>query len=62
MESSAKERTEGTQHQLRGKVKEVAGFISDSPNSHRREADGTGARTAGTVQPKIGQFNQFWGK
>ena len=56
MESSTKD---GMLHQLRGKVKEVAGFISDSP---RFQAEGASERSAGKVQVKIGHFNQFWGK
>jgi uncharacterized protein YjbJ (UPF0337 family) len=59
MESSTKDKVEGTLHQLRGKVKEVAGMISDNP---KLKAEGTGERIAGKVQEKIGQFNQFWGK
>ena len=62
MESGTQNGAEGTPHQLRSKVKEVAGFISDSPNSSRQQAAATGERMAGEVQQKIGQFNQFWGK
>lgn len=59
MESSTKDRVEGTLHQLKGKVKEVAGVVSDNP---KLEAEGTGEKMAGTVQVKIGQFNKFIGK
>jgi len=59
MESSAKDKVAGTLHQLKGKVKEVAGMISDSP---RFQAEGTAERVAGQVQVKIGQFNKFFGK
>jgi uncharacterized protein YjbJ (UPF0337 family) len=59
MDSSTKDQVVGTLHQLKGKVKEVAGIISDNP---KREAEGAGERIAGKVQVKIGKFNQFWGK
>ena len=59
MEKSTQDKVEGTLHQLKGKVKEVAGIISDNP---KLEAEGTGERIAGKVQQKIGKFNQFWGK
>jgi uncharacterized protein YjbJ (UPF0337 family) len=59
MEYSAKEQAAGALHQLRGKIKEVAGMISDSPRLHPQSA---GDRIAGNVRPKIGQYNQFWGK
>ncbi|HBG05522.1 MAG: CsbD family protein [Geobacteraceae bacterium GWC2_58_44] len=59
MESSTKDNAEGTMHQLKGKVKEVAGIISDNP---KLEAEGTAERMAGKVQVKIGQFNKLIGK
>jgi len=59
MESGTKDQAQGMLHQLRGKVKEVAGFISDSP---KLQAEGASERIVGKVQVKIGQFNQFWGK
>ena len=59
MESGTGGRAEGTPHQLRSKVKEVAGMISDCPN---REAEGGAGRMAGKARVRIGQFNQFWSK
>jgi len=59
MQASTKDIARGTLHQLKGKVKEVAGMISDHP---KLEADGATERITGKVQVKIGQFNQFWGK
>jgi len=59
MESSTKDQAAGTLHQLKGKVKEVAGMISDNP---KLEAEGAAERVAGKVQQKIGQFNKFLGK
>ena len=59
MEKSTQDKVEGTLHQLKGKVKEVAGIISDNP---KLQAEGAGERIVGKVQQKIGKFNQFWGK
>lgn len=59
MDSSSRDKVEGTLHQLKGKVKEVAGIISDNP---KLEAEGVGEKLAGKVQVKIGQFNRFVGK
>lgn len=59
MDSSAKGQAAGTLHQLKGKIKEVAGMISDSP---KLRPQGAAERTAGNFYQKIGQYNQFWGK
>jgi len=59
MNSSSRDKVEGTLHQLKGKVKEVAGIISDNP---KLEAEGVGEKLAGKVQVKVGQFNKFVGK
>jgi len=59
MKESTKDQVAGTLHQLKGKVKEVAGIVSDKP---KLEGEGTGEKIAGQVQVKIGQFNKFIGK
>lgn len=59
MNSSSRDKVEGTLHQLKGKVKEVAGIVSDNP---KLEAEGVGEKLAGKVQVKVGQFNKFVGK
>lgn len=59
MKSSTGDKVEGTLHQLKGKVKEVAGVISDNP---KLEAEGIGEKLAGKVQVKIGQFNKLTGR
>jgi uncharacterized protein YjbJ (UPF0337 family) len=59
MKSSTKDKAEGTFHKLKGKVKEVAGKLSDNP---KLEAEGTGEKIAGKVQEKIGQVKKVWGK
>jgi uncharacterized protein YjbJ (UPF0337 family) len=42
-----------------GKVKEVAGKLSDDPNL---EAEGTGEKIAGKVQEKVGQVKKVLGQ
>ena len=59
MKSSTKDQAEGTFHELKGKVKEVAGKLSDNP---KLEAEGTGEKIAGKVQGKIGQVKKVIGK
>ena len=59
MKSSTKDKAEGTFHEVKGKIKEVAGKLSDDPNL---EVEGTGEKIAGKVQEKIGQVKKVWGK
>ena len=59
MKSSSKDQVEGTLHELKGKVKEVAGKLSDNP---KLEAEGIGEKIAGKVQEKIGQVKKVLGK
>ena len=59
MKSSTKDQVEGTLHELKGKVKEVAGKLSDNPTL---EAEGTGEKIAGKIQGKFGQVKKVFGK
>ena len=59
MKSSIKDKAEGTLHEVKGKVKEIAGKLSDNP---KLEAEGTGEKIAGKVQEKIGQVKKVLGK
>ena len=59
MESSTKDQAEGTFHQIKGKLKEIAGELSDDP---KLEAGGTGEKIAGNVQEKIGQVKKVLGE
>jgi uncharacterized protein YjbJ (UPF0337 family) len=43
---------------MKGKIKEVAGKLSDDPNL---EAEGTGEKIAGKVQEKVGQVKKVLG-
>ena len=55
MKSSMKDKVEGTFHEAKGKVKEVAGEITDNPNL---EAKGKDEKIAGKVQEKIGEIEK----
>jgi uncharacterized protein YjbJ (UPF0337 family) len=59
MKSSTKDQAEVKFHQIKGKIKEVAGELSDNP---KLEAEGAGEKIAGKVQEKIGQVKKVWGK
>ena len=59
MKSSTKDQAEGKFHKVKGKVKEVAGKLSDNPEL---EAEGTDEKIAGKVQEKIGQVKKVLGK
>ncbi len=59
MKSSTQDKAEGTFHQVKGKLKEIAGELSDNP---KLEAEGTGEKIAGKVQEKIGQVKKVLGK
>jgi uncharacterized protein YjbJ (UPF0337 family) len=59
MKSSTQDQEEGTFHKIKGKVKEIAGELSDNP---RLEAEGTDEKIAGKVQEKIGQVKKVLGK
>jgi len=59
MKDSTKDQAEGTFHQIKGKLKEAAGVISDNPDL---EAEGAGEKMAGIVQEKIGQVKKVLGE
>jgi uncharacterized protein YjbJ (UPF0337 family) len=59
MKSSTQDKAEGTFHQVKGKIKEVAGELSDNPEL---KAEGTGEKIAGKVQEKIGEVKKVLGK
>ena len=59
MKSSARDQVEGTFHRMKGKLKEIAGELSDNP---KLEAAGTYEKISGIVQEKIGQIKKGLGK
>ena len=59
MKSSIRDKAEGKFHETKGKVREMAGKITDNP---KLEAKGKAERIAGKVQEKIGQVKKVFGK
>jgi uncharacterized protein YjbJ (UPF0337 family) len=59
MKSSMKDKVKGTFHEAKGKVKEMAGKITDNP---KLEAKGKIENIAGKAQEKIGQVKKVLGK
>jgi uncharacterized protein YjbJ (UPF0337 family) len=59
MKSGAKDQAEGGFHKVKGKLKEIAGELSDNP---KLEAEGAAEKIAGKVQEKIGQVKKVLGK
>jgi uncharacterized protein YjbJ (UPF0337 family) len=53
------DQVEGELHDVKGKVKEVAGRITNDPDL---EADGDAEEIAGKIQKKIGQVKKVLGK
>ena len=58
MKSSIRDKTEGMFHEVKGKVKEIAGKLSDNP---KLEAKGKGEKIAGKIQEKIGKVKKVFG-
>jgi uncharacterized protein YjbJ (UPF0337 family) len=58
MKSSMKDKVEGIFHEAKGKIKEVAGEITDNP---KLETKGKSEKLAGKVQEKIGQVKKVLG-
>ncbi|MRR53341.1 MAG: CsbD family protein [Deltaproteobacteria bacterium] len=59
MKSSTKDKVEGTFHQAKGKIKEVAGEITDNP---KLEIRGKAEKIAGHLQEKVGNAKKVLGK
>jgi uncharacterized protein YjbJ (UPF0337 family) len=59
MKSSTRDDAEGKMHQVKGKIKEIAGKIIMNPDL---ETEGKGEISAGKTQEKIGKVKKFVGK
>jgi uncharacterized protein YjbJ (UPF0337 family) len=55
MKTSTKDQVEGAFHEIKGKVKESAGKLSENPTL---EGEGLGEKIAGKVQKKVGQVEK----
>ncbi|MFZ0933055.1 MAG: CsbD family protein [Bryobacteraceae bacterium] len=59
MKSGTKDQIQGNLHELKGKVKENAGQVTNDPDL---AAEGQNERIAGTVQKKVGQIEKVFEK
>jgi len=57
--TGTKDQVEGEFHDLKGKVKEVVGKVTNDPDL---EAEGDAEQVAGKIQTKIGQVKKVLGK
>jgi uncharacterized protein YjbJ (UPF0337 family) len=55
MKPSTKNEVAGTIHEVKGKIKETVGRVTNNPNL---EAEGIGERIGGKVRKKIGQVQK----
>jgi uncharacterized protein YjbJ (UPF0337 family) len=58
MKSSTKDQAEGAFHEVKGKIKEMAGKVTKDPVL---EGDGTDEKLAGKLQKKIGEVKKVVG-
>jgi uncharacterized protein YjbJ (UPF0337 family) len=59
MKSSATDKIQGAFHEAKGKVKEVAGKVTNKP---KLEAEGTEEKVTGKIQQKVGEIKKVLGK
>ncbi|MGC2515529.1 MAG: CsbD family protein [Terriglobales bacterium] len=59
MKPSTKDKIKGTFHEVKGKVKEKAGQVTNNPDL---KAEGTAEHTAGKVEKKVGQIEKVFEK
>ena len=59
MDDSTKDQAEGKFHELKGKLKEKAGQLTNDP---KLRDDGQAEQIGGTVQKKIGQVEKVFEK
>ena len=59
MNSSTNDQASGKFHEVKGKVKELAGQIANNPDL---EDEGTAEKLGGKVQKKIGQIEKVFEK
>ena len=59
MKSSTRDQAEGSFHQIKGNVKEIAGKLTGKTEL---EADGNIEKNAGKVQEKVGEIKKVLGK
>jgi len=55
MAQSTKDRVEGSMHEMKGKLKEKAGQLTNNPNL---AAEGTDEKVGGKIQRKVGEIEK----
>ena len=59
MDSSTNDQVAGKLHEVKGKIKEVAGQVTNNPDL---EDEGTAENLGGKVQKKVGQIEKVFEK
>lgn len=59
MKPSTENAIAGKVHEVKGKIKEKVGQVTNDPDL---EAEGTGEKIGGKIQKKIGQVKKVFGK
>lgn len=59
MKTSNRDKVEGTFHEAKGAIREVAGKLTDNP---KLQLNGTVEKIGGKVQEKVGQIKKVLGK
>jgi uncharacterized protein YjbJ (UPF0337 family) len=59
MKKSTEDKARGKVHEVKGKIKEKVGQLTNNPDL---EAEGQGEKIGGKVQKKIGQVEKVLGK
>ena len=59
MKDSTKDQAQGSLHEMKGKLKEKAGQLTNNPNL---QDEGTDEKVAGKIQKKVGQVEKVFEK
>jgi uncharacterized protein YjbJ (UPF0337 family) len=59
MKDSTKDQVGGKVHEVKGKIKEKVGELTNNPNLHD---EGTDEKVAGKIQKKVGQVEKVFEK
>jgi len=59
MKQSTKDQAAGKLHEMKGKIKEKAGQVTNNPNL---ADEGQGEKVAGKIQKKVGQIEKVFEK
>ncbi len=59
MEESVRDKVEGTAHEVKGAIKEKVGQTTNNPDL---EVEGSGEKTGGKIQNKVGEIEEVFNK